>query len=113
LKRTILTQNGISLNDEASRPEPAIRDCPRCNLVNTFENKYCSRCSYPLIPQAYEEIKAQEDEKFKAIEEKHRQDMDAMREEMNHQFSQIMLLIQQNPGFAHIKPEILSKKIKE
>jgi hypothetical protein len=39
--------------------------------------------------------------------------MKAMREEMNHQFSQIMLLIQQNPGLAHIKPEILSKKINE
>jgi hypothetical protein len=30
--------------------------------------------------------------------------------EMNHQ---IMLLIQQNPGLAHIKPDVLSKKIKE
>jgi hypothetical protein len=36
-----------------------------------------------------------------------------MRHEMNQQFSQIMLLIQQNPGYAHIKPEVLSKKIRE
>jgi len=39
--------------------------------------------------------------------------MKAMREEMNHQITQIMLLIQQNPGLAHIKPEILPKKIKQ
>jgi integrase len=36
----------------------------------------------------------------------------AMRE-MNNKFRQIMLLIQQNPGSAHIKPDVLSKKIKE
>jgi hypothetical protein len=36
-----------------------------------------------------------------------------MREEMNHKFSQIMLLVQQNPGLAHIKPEVLSKRIEE
>jgi integrase/recombinase XerD len=82
LKRTILTQNGISLKGEASRPEPAVRDCPRCNLVNTFENKYCSKCSYPLIPQAYEEIKAQEDEKLKALEQKYDADIALLKEAM-------------------------------
>jgi integrase/recombinase XerD len=51
--------------------------------------------------------------RFKAIEQKYEHDMKAIREEMNHQFSQIVLLIQQNPALAHIKPEILSKKIKE
>jgi integrase/recombinase XerD len=66
-----------------------------------------------LTPQAYEEIKAQEEVRFKAIEQKNEQDIKAMREEMNHQFSQIMLLIQQNPGLAHIKPDVLSKKIRE
>jgi hypothetical protein len=114
LKRAILAQNGIALGDDnALTPKPAVRDCPRCNLINAFEKKYCSKCSYPLVPDAFDEIKAQEDVKFKAIEQKYERDMKAMREEMNHQFSQIMLLIQQNPGLAHIKPEILSKKIKE
>jgi integrase/recombinase XerD len=82
LKRTILAQNGISLKGEALRSEPAVRDCPRCNLVNTFENKYCSKCSYPLTPQAYEEIKAQEDEKFKAVEQKYDTDIASLKEEM-------------------------------
>ncbi len=65
-----------------------------------------------MIPEAYEEIKANEDLKLKVMEEKHNQDMKAMREEMSHQFSQIMLMIQQNPGLAHIKPDVLSKKIR-
>jgi len=47
------------------------------------------------------------------MKENYEKDMKAMREEMNHQITQIMLLIQQNPGLAHIKPEILPKKIKQ
>jgi integrase/recombinase XerD len=53
------------------------------------DNKFCSKCSYPLTPKAYEE-KANEDFKLKVMEEKQKQDMKAMREEMNQQFSQIM-----------------------
>src|SRR5215469_1687297 len=94
LKRAILAQNGIVLeNDDELRPKPAVRDCPRRNLVNTIENKYCSKCSYPLTPQAYEEIKAQEDVKFKVIEEKYEQDMKTMREEMESKFQQILTRI--------------------
>ena len=77
------------------RPKPAVRDCPRCNLVNTLENKYCSKCSYPLIPQAYEEIKEEEDEKLKAIEQKYEQEMKAMREEMEDRFKEQMRLMQE------------------
>jgi len=45
------------------------------------------------------------------MEQKYEQDIKAIREDMNHQFSQIMLMIQRNPGLAHIKPDVLSKKI--
>ena len=44
------------------------------------------------------------------MEEKHEQDMKAMREEMNQQFSQIVSMIQQNPKLAQIKPEALTTK---
>ena len=39
-------------------------------MVNAADNKYCSKCSYPLIPSAFDEIKAPEDMKFKAMEER-------------------------------------------
>jgi integrase/recombinase XerD len=80
-------------------------------LVNAIENKYCSKCSYLLIPSAFDEIKAEEDMRIKAIEEKYQQDMKAMREEMNQQFTQMMSLIQQNPRVAQVKPEVLLKKM--
>ena len=44
------------------------------------------------------------------MQQKHEQDMKAMREEMNNQFSQIMSMIQQNPILAQVKPEALTKK---
>ena len=81
LKRAILAQNGIMVeNDETLKPKPSVHNCPRCNLINIVENKYCSKCSYPLIPQAYEEIKLQEDEKIKAIERKYDADIALLKE---------------------------------
>jgi integrase/recombinase XerD len=114
LKNQILVRNGIiSEESAAAQRKPSVLTCARCNLINAVDYKFCSKCSYPLTPKAYEEIKAQEEVRFKATEQKNEQDIKAMREEMNQQFSQIMLLIQQNPGLAHIKPEVLSKKIEE
>jgi integrase/recombinase XerD len=111
LKRTILLRNGITVeDDEMLKPKPSVHNCPRCNLINIVENKYCSKCSYPLIPQAYEEIKANEDLKLKAMEEKHRQDMNAMREEMNQQFKKIMSMVQKNPILSQVKPDALVRK---
>jgi integrase/recombinase XerD len=84
LKRTILARNGIALGegDDNAKPSPSVRDCPRCNLINTFESKYCSKCSYPLVPDAYDETKTQEDGRFRAMEQKYEQDMKTIREEM-------------------------------
>jgi hypothetical protein len=47
LKTKILEYNGIIASDTVSK-RPSVLDCPRCNLTNAFENKYCSKCSYPL-----------------------------------------------------------------
>jgi hypothetical protein len=82
LTRAILAQNGITLGEDGSKPKPTVRDCPRCNLINTFDNKYCSKCSYPLVPDAYEEIKAQEDGRFKALEQKYDADIQLLKEAM-------------------------------
>jgi integrase/recombinase XerD len=80
LKNQILLRIGI-ISDEsaAAQRKPSVLTCARCNLVNTIDNKFCSKCSYPLTPHAYEEIKASEDLKLKSLEEKHEQDMKTMR----------------------------------
>jgi hypothetical protein len=109
LKQKILIQNGI-ISDQQIEKKPSVLACPRCTIVNAIDNKYCSKCSYPLVPSAFEEIKEEEGRKIQAIEQKYEQHIKEMREEMNQQFSQIMSLIQQNPKLAQVKPEYLVKK---
>jgi hypothetical protein len=67
LKQKILEQNGISLGPK--KIKYSIVDCPRCQLVNPLENKYCSKCSYPLKPEAYDELKQKEESEMKRMQQ--------------------------------------------
>ncbi|MGB8936697.1 MAG: hypothetical protein WCC17_16510 [Candidatus Nitrosopolaris sp.] len=53
LKNQILVHKEESA---AAQRKPSVLSCARCSLVNAMDNKFCSKCSYPLTPQAYEEI---------------------------------------------------------
>jgi integrase/recombinase XerD len=70
LKNQILVREGIIVDEETSRVRPSVIKCPRCTEINAFENKLCFKCSYPLSPQAYEEIKSSEDERFRCLEQR-------------------------------------------
>src|SRR5207249_3891182 len=69
LKQKILVQNGIISEQQIER-RPTVLNCARCSLVNAIDNKYCSKCSYPLVPSAFDEIKEAENMKFHAMEER-------------------------------------------
>ncbi len=45
------------------------------NCLNNDRNKYCSKCSYPLIPEAFDEIEKADDSRLCEMEEKHLKDM--------------------------------------
>jgi hypothetical protein len=81
LKQKILVQNGI-ISEQQIEKKPSIRDCPRCSLVNAVDNKYCSKCSYPLVPSAFDEIKEAENKKMQEIQEKYEQDVVSLRKEL-------------------------------
>jgi integrase/recombinase XerD len=68
LKNEILVRNGI-IQETYIKNKPSVLNCARCQLVNTIESKYCSKCSYPLKPEAYDEIKLEEDKRMKILEE--------------------------------------------
>lgn len=85
LKQKILFQNGIISGDEA-KPKPRVTGCPRCTLVNCTENKYCFSCNYPLVPWAFEEVKAGEESRIKMLEGKHKLEMAHLRLEMEENF---------------------------
>ncbi|HJS64453.1 MAG TPA: zinc ribbon domain-containing protein [Nitrososphaeraceae archaeon] len=67
LKEEIPEQNRIVL-DPSKKRKITVIDCPRCQLINPLENKYCSKCSYPLKPEAYEALKEKEDKQQGEIE---------------------------------------------
>jgi integrase/recombinase XerD len=86
---------------------------PNCSEPNKPDSKFCNKCRMVLTYDAYSETLENQKEKeseVQILKEKYEQDVKSMREEMNHQFSSIMSIIQQNPKLAQIKPEALTKK---
>jgi integrase/recombinase XerD len=83
LKNQILLRDGIITEESViAQRKPSVLTCPRCNVVNASENKYCSSCSYPLIPSAFEEIKEAENRNIRTLQQKYEQDMNDIREQM-------------------------------
>jgi Phage integrase family len=109
--------DALTINDEYRLKrkiveyEEKLKDVPKVEqLESHLANKILEQES---IKKQLEKLRTDKENETQMIQQKYEQNMKAIREEMNHQFSQIMLLIQHNPGLAHIKPEILSKKINE
>jgi hypothetical protein len=92
LKNKILEHNGIIDADPTNKKMP-ILNCPRCEITNAFENKYCSKCSYPLGPEAFEEIKSSEETRFLELEIKYKREMDILRVDMEKKFEQLLTKI--------------------
>jgi hypothetical protein len=108
LKQKILIQNGIIIPEEIEK-KPSILNCPRCSLVNATENKFCSKCAYPLVPIAMEEIKLAEDLKINELKKKYETDMKELREQTDEKLDRILSLIQENPKLTNVKKEVLKK----
>ncbi len=89
LKNQILEQNGIITQDNRNSRVLNVL-CPRCEFVNIHENKYCSQCSYPLSPSAYEEIKKSEEEKYIHLQETHTQDLKNLKEDLETKFQYLL-----------------------
>jgi integrase/recombinase XerD len=70
LTNKILEYNGISI-ESSKIHKPSVSNCPRCQLVNALENKYCSVCSYPLSSEAFDQIKHDEEKRFIEMEKKY------------------------------------------
>ena len=110
LKKQILVHDGV-IEEEEIPKKPSVLICSRCSLINAMDIKFCVKCSYPLTPKAYDEIKAEEDKKFNTLKQQQEQDVKSIREEMNERLNQILSMVQQNPKLAQIKSEALVKKI--
>ena len=109
LKEQILKRNGI-MKETETKVKLSILNCPRCELVNTIESKYCSKCSYPLKPEAYDEIKGMEEKRIKTLEQKYEKDMKTFRDDMNKQLSEMMLMINKIQNY-HLLNQKFWKKL--
>jgi hypothetical protein len=102
ITRRLYTMVSSLRSTPATKKKPSILNCPRCALISAIDNKFCSICIYPLIPSAFDEIKASEAMKLKAVDERYQQKMKVMRDdlrlEMRNQISQFI---------TKLKPEIV------
>ena len=89
------------------------KDHEAAEIYSTKCMKYLTFLDYTTFEATGKNIDAklqEKDSEIQAMKTKYEHDMKAMREEMNQQFSQIMLMIQQNPKLAQVKSEILTRK---
>lgn len=89
LKNKILEHSGI-ISENGTTKKSSIHTCPRCELVNVLENSYCSRCSYPLKPEAYDELKNTEENRITKLQEKYESDVKQMKEDIESKLQQII-----------------------
>lgn len=83
--------------------------CPSCNESNKPESRFCAKCNMILTYDAYKETLEKEQKRESEINDLKKK-LDAVQEEQNQKFNQLMMLIQKNPRLANIKPEILLTK---
>ena len=106
--------DALTINDEYRLKkkiveyEEKLKDVPKVEqLESHLANKILEQ---EAIKKQLEILRIDKEKETQAMQQKHEQDMKAMREEMNRQFNQIMSMIQQNPILAQVKPEALTKK---
>lgn len=97
----ILEKYGI-ITKETREKENILKakECPNCQEKNKHESKFCIKCKMVLSYDFYNESRHEDANKIKKLEN----DMESIKEGMN----KMLMLIQQNPLFAHIKPEVLN-----
>ena len=113
--QNLLEAYGIVTNDNVPINTLNPKICVNCNESNTQDANFCSKCKMIMSLEGYQEAldsQRQKEDEMQEMKDKYEHDIKAIREEMNQQFSKMMLMMQQNPQLAYIKPEALKGKIK-
>lgn len=89
------------------------KESERREIYLTKCMKYLTFLDYIALEARGKSIEAkmsEKDSEMQAMKQKYEQDIQAIREETNQRFNQIMSMIQHNPKLAQVKPESLMKK---
>lgn len=103
---SLLEAYGIVTSDKELANTLQYKQCPNCAEPNKPENQFCGRCKMVLTFGTYHETLEKEKQKESEVQNL-REDMKTMRDQMN----QMMVMVQQNPRLANIKPEVLMNRI--
>jgi integrase len=88
--------------------EEKLKDVPRVEqLESHLANKILEQ---EAIKKQLEKLRTDKEKETQTMQQKHEQDMKAMREEVSQQFNQIMSMIQHNPKLVQVKTEVLRKR---
>jgi integrase len=89
------------------------KEIDRREIYATKCMKYLTFLDYTTLEARGKSIEAklqEKDREMNAMKEKYESELQAIRDETNQKFYQLMLLIQKNPKLANIKPEVLVRK---
>ena len=93
---SILEAYGIIPKDREAGDILRPKQCPNCNEPNKPDSKFCAKCRMVLTYDAYNETLEKQQEKeseVQKLQQRYEQDMNAMREEMQSKFQQILAKI--------------------
>jgi integrase len=98
----------------AKSPYYTKKETDRREIYATKCMKYLTFLDYSTLEARGKSIETklrEKDREMDAMKEKYETEIQAIRDETNQKFSQIMAMIQQNPKLLHVKPERLANKI--
>jgi hypothetical protein len=90
---SILEAYGIITKDKSHSDSLRSKQCPNCNEPNKPDSRFCAKCRMVLTFDAYSETlekEQQRESEVQNLKEKYEGDMQAMREEMERKFQQIL-----------------------
>jgi integrase len=97
----------------AKSPYYTKKEIDRREIYATKCIKYLTFLDYSILEARGKSIEAklrEKDQEMDLMKEKYESELQAIRDETNQKFNQILTMIQQNPKLAFIKPGALSKK---
>jgi hypothetical protein len=106
---SLLEAYGLVTREQDQAKTLLYKQCPQCDEPNKPESKFCIKCNMILTYDAYNETiekEKQREVELKDLKEK----LISVQAEQNQKFNQLIMMIQQNPKLANIKPEVLIRK---
>ena len=102
----LLQAYGITPSDTHESDVLKPLQCPHCDEPNKPHSRFCAKCNMILTYDAYNEIIEKEKQRELELCDLKKK-LEAVQEEQNQKFNQLMDILKTNPKLVNIKPEVL------